>query len=149
MRSSSGSRVSGYLFPFFSSFFNDKTLPEMALMSLIGRQECPDGKLTRSKLRELFKSVFPEGEFIKLHRKEGIVEDDNFLNRISVKFYNNFMRNPLIHKSVSLSSHKYVCALLDLPKQSCDILVLQQNLYFARGSKKSIFTLEYNNTIMI
>jgi hypothetical protein len=58
----------------------------MALIS-IGRQECPDGKLTRSKLRELFKSVFPEGEFIVSQaRTEEIVEGDNCFNCMSVKF---------------------------------------------------------------
>ncbi len=57
---------------FFPFFFNDKTPSEMALISLTGRQECPDGKLTRSKLRELFKSVFPEGEFIPIYRKLGV-----------------------------------------------------------------------------
>jgi hypothetical protein len=69
----------------------------MALISLIGRQECPDGKLTRSKLRELFKSVFPEGEFIPIssYRPEGIVKDEYCYNCISVKFDSNMMRPAL------------------------------------------------------
>jgi hypothetical protein len=67
----------------------------MALISLVGRQECPDGKLTRSKLRELFKSVFPDGEFIiSQARTEGIKEDDICFNCTSVKFDSNMMRNP-------------------------------------------------------
>jgi hypothetical protein len=67
----------------------------MALISLIDRQECPDGKLTRSKLRELFKSVFPEGESIPISqaRTKGIVEDGNCYNCWSVKFDSKMMRN--------------------------------------------------------